>query len=191
MVITMTLSKTSINAAKKQLRAAKRTLKEKCEEFVNELAKIGITVAEGNSGYWGKYLMFSRDVSQSRYGAKAIMSGNYTQLVARSWKVMDEGEETIKTVFVNPLLMAEFGSGKFASDAAGTKNAEYASKYGAGRGTFYGQTHAMQDEGWSWKTLDDEWVHSYGETPSMPMYSAYEQMMADVQRIARQVFGTL
>lgn len=184
-VIKMTLSKASIIAAKKALRAYKKTIwKQQCEEFVSRLADKGIAVAEAHAGHWGPYLRFSKQISPKRWGAKAVMSGAYTQLVERRWKVIEGGKEVVKSAYVNPLLMAEFGSGKYAVSN------KYAKRYGAGRGTFPGQTHAWNDSGWSWLTEDDRWMHSSGEQPSMPMFTAYEEMMRDVMNVARQVFGT-
>ena len=51
-VIKMTLSKASIIAAKKALRAYKKTIwKQQCEEFVSRLADKGIAVAEAHAGH--------------------------------------------------------------------------------------------------------------------------------------------
>ena len=60
--------------------------------------------------------------------------------------------------------MIEFGSGLRAQNP---KNIP-----GVGTGTFPGQTHASDPNGWWYMDLEGNWNHSYGITPQMPMYKA-------------------
>jgi hypothetical protein len=84
--------------------------------------------------------------------------------------------------------MAEFGSGWEASDASGQPNAEAARRLGMGQGSFPGQTHAFDKDGWWYKDLDGEWHNTTGITPSMPMWNALIAMENDIVNVARQVY---
>ena len=87
----------------------------------------------------------------------------------------------MQTAEVNVLAMAEFGSGKLAKVLFDIG--------GVGRGTFPGQTHAFDDEGWSWKEIGtDRWHHSVGVEPTHPMYNAYIHMLEQIDAIAQEVF---
>ena len=61
---------------------------------------------------------------------------------------------------------------------------------GYGVGTFPGQTHAFQEEGWWFKDEEtDKWIHSYGVQATMPMYNASIEMRQKVTEIAKEVFA--
>ena len=83
------------------------------------------------------------------------------------------------------ILFFEFGAGIYynATDPA------HASKFGYGVGTYPGQTHAFDDGGW-WYT-DDAGVshHSYGTEATSPMLRASHEMIVNIRRIAREVYG--
>lgn len=93
------------------------------------------------------------------------------------WKT----KEGLKSAEVSPLLMAEFGSGQYAQNPNNI--------VGVGQGTFPGQKHAFDEEGWYWVGLDDKLYHSYGIDPSMPMYEASQALFETAVRVAREVFG--
>ena len=185
MQLTVSLGANSAREAIKQLEDYKKSLSSKCEIFVNELAEHGISVAVDNSGKWKNYLIFTKDVSATAKGVKGYMAGEVGQYPISMWMRYDK----VVSTEVNPLLMAEFGSGAKASDASGKPNAQNASKVGAGRGTFPNQTHADENS-WSWMDLTGEWHSSSGEEPSMPMFNAYLSMKDEILKIARQVFTT-
>jgi len=189
--ITFTLSQKSIQQAMKELKAYRDSLPVKCETFVSRLAEIGISAARANvNPEYGNYITFHSEIdSPSKYGCKGLLIATQTGLVRRQWRTI--GNATgIETADVSPLLMAEFGSGARASDASGQKNASWAAEVGAGRGTFPGQEHAFDEGGWYWMDLDGEWHHSSGETPTMPMWNAYDQMFQSIANIAKEVFGS-
>lgn len=165
--------KNSVRDAIKQLRAYKSELHRKCRTFVSRLATVGIETAKLNCGEYGNVITFSRDID-SRYagGAKGRIVAVGTP-VAR----LRSGE----TIYMNPLLMAEFGSG---FEARVLDKVE-----GVGQGTFPGQTHAFDPMGWWYTDEDGETHHSYGETPTYPMHSADIAMILDINRIAKEVFG--
>jgi hypothetical protein len=181
MVITVELSKESIKSAKKQLRAYKRDLSKKCALFVRRLADLGIQTAKGNvSSLYAPYLIFRKEVNPAECECRGLMIATQTGLIRRQWRSLNTANG-IETADVSPLLMAEFGSGAMASD--------HAEKYGMGQGTFPGQKHAFDDDGWSWMDLGGEWHHSFGEVPTMPVQRAFDEMCASVYTVAKEVFG--
>jgi len=187
MKITFNLNTKSINNAKRRLRNYKKSLSKKCAKFVEELSYKGIYVAATNAGEYGKYILFSMEVTeQNDTGAKAIMYGEKQQDIVARW--IGAGA-SIQEAVVNPLLMAEFGSGAKASDASGKENAKWTPIAGAGRGTFPGQVHAEQDR-WYWMDLEGNWQSSSGVEPPMPIFSAYIEMKDQIENVARKVFKT-
>ena len=145
----------------------------KAEQFVSELADIGITIARANTSveYDGQYI-------------------NMGDRVEFSKPVTVEGEEVVCTLTavghpytkewmggeaqVNPLLMAEFGSGSQAIDGH--------------RGTFPGQ-HVAFLSSWKWKNKAGQEFESSGSVPSRPMLKAREEMIQQIQAVAQRVFN--
>jgi len=173
-------SRKSINAAIKQIADYKKTLTRKCEKFCYELAEMGIDVAKSNTGNYGKYIAFKVETKQESAGCVevAVVASN-TGLITSVWKTKD-GEE--KSVDVSPLLMCEFGSGLRAQNPMNVPK--------VGRGSFPGQTHANDPGGWYYMDVDGVWHHSYGVTPSAPMYKAYTTMYTNIEKKAREVFAS-
>lgn len=174
--ITMNLSVSSIQNAIKELRKYQNDLNGKCEEFCQRLAELGIQTAKENTGNFGKYISFTYEVKDRTKGCKAVMVATNTGIIHSEWQT----KEGVKTADVSPILMCEFGSGLKAENPKGIP--------GVGTGTFPGQTHAEDPNGWYWMDLDGEWHHSYGVTPKMPMYHASIEMILNIQKIAREVF---
>lgn len=171
------------------LRAYEDELDAKCEKFVRRLADIGITIAETNTGEYTGYIAFRKEVDRTQFGCNAIIYAHDITKIHRSWKT---GEAVI-----SPLLMAEFGSG--------WKAVKQTKISGVGQGTFPGQKHAFDPNGWFWEddnpspTSSEDSVyrkkngsylhHSMGESPSMPMYNAWLEMEIQLRKVAREVFG--
>ena len=174
--ITMTLSKSSIQNAIKELRQYQNDLNRKCEEFCRRLAELGIQTAKENTGNFGKYISFTYEVKDRTKGCKAVMVATNTGIIHSEWQTKDG----VKSADVSPILMCEFGSGLKDEKTKGIT--------GVGTGTFPGQIHAEDPNGWYWMDLDGEWHHSYGVTPKMPMYHASIEMILNIQKIAREVF---
>lgn len=82
-------------------------------------------------------------------------------------------------------LFVEFGAGIAFSQPQNPKAAEM----GYGLGTYPGQTHAYQEEGWWYTGEDGQSHHSRGNAPYMPMYKAENEVIRNVRQIAREVFG--
>lgn len=180
--ISFGLSVKEVEKARKEVLKYKKDLLKKCQRFVNKLADLGISVAKQHvsSGY-GKYIIFSKEIDQQGSTIKGIMYATNTGLIRSEWRI-GPGENDIATADVSPLLMAEFGAGKYAER---NKNGP---RFGMGRGTFPGQTHAEDPDGWWYMDKSGVWNHSYGVTPTMPMSTAAEQMMANIASVAREVF---
>ena len=174
--ITMNLSVSSIQNAIKELRQYQYDLDRKCEIFCQRLAELGIQTAKENTGNFGKYISFTYEVKDRTKGCKAVMVATNTGIIHSEWQT----KEGVKSADVSPILMCEFGSGLKAENPKGIS--------GVGTGTFPGQTHAEDPNGWYWMDLDGEWHHSYGVTPKMPMYHASIEMILNIQKIAREVF---
>ena len=176
--ISMTLSHKSVKQACKELLKYKKNLIKKCEVFVRKLGAHGISVAQANVGGFGKYITFTLEVDKEQYGVKAVMAATNTGLIRSEWR---QADGSVATADVSPILMAEFGAGLLANNPR-------AYEFGYGTGTFPGQTHAEDPDGWWYMDLDGRWHHSYGVTPGMPMYKASLVMSVLLDTVAKEVF---
>lgn len=156
---------------KKALREYQQvTLTDNLHYIVQELCNLGKTTAQATIGSpWGAYVSFETDVQDTKYNYKVrgVMYGFNSSINIVTW--IGKGEIQ-REAEVNSILMAEFGSGQYASPASM-------------RGTFPHQTHAFQNV-WYWKSLDGKWEHSSGVKPQRPMRMAYLNMMKDYEQIA-------
>ena len=153
------------------------TLRDLILKYVTELAKEGVSIGQQNVGGFGKYITFSIQTDVTKDGCRALMLATETGKIISSWQTADG----IKTAEVSPLLMAEFGSGWGAENPMNVP--------GVGQGTFPGQTHAFDKEGWYWMDLDGNWNYSKGIKAKMPMYKASQQIQRIAKSKAREVFG--
>lgn len=171
------LSDDSIQAAISTLQNYKQEILNKCERLVSELADSGIEVGKNNTGNFGHYIIFSKKIEPNNNGCTAIIVATETGQIISQWQTSDG----IKTADVSPLLMAEFGSGWRAQPHFDDDR--------GGQGTFPEQTHAFDSEGWYWRDLEGNLHHSYGITPTMPMYNATMEIINQYKQIAREVFS--
>ena len=179
-VLKIKLDSQSIADAVDELEKYKASLETKTAEFVSRLIDCGISMAQEKVGKgFGKYITFSKKVDG---GKKAIgfLIAKDSPIIAE-WIIDDDSGET-KTAEVSPLLMAEFGSGWLAEvlfDVAGV-----------GQGTFPGQTHAFDPNGWNYKSAEDgRWYRSKGVAPTHPMHGADIEMINEIETVAREVFS--
>ena len=77
--------------------------------------------------------------------------------------------------------MTEFGSGWGAENPMKIP--------GVGQGTFPGQTHAFDKEGWYWLDENDNLNYSRGITAKMPMYKASIRIQEIAIKKAKEIFG--
>lgn len=179
------LSKKSIAKAMRQLEKYKKSLAKKCVKFNEELARKGILVAEQNVGNYGRYITFAIETDPNTYGATTLMVATNTGHITAQWLVPGEGGQyEVREADVSPLMMAEFGSGVRRA------NNVRASEFGMGAGTFPDQTHAFDPDGWWYMDLEGVWHHSYGVSPTMPMWMAAIEMIDLIETTAKEVFGT-
>ncbi len=178
MKINIKLDTRSTKAAIRNARKYKERLEKACREFVEQLADVGIKTARIYEGEYSGYIVYTKQVDPKANGCTALMIA-HGKGIERTWKYQGGW----KTVYVNALLMAEFGSGWLAD------NENQWGVAGVGQGTFPGQIHATDPDGWWWTDEDGVSHHSIGEAPSYPMYNAYMEMSQQLMSIGKKVFG--
>lgn len=180
MKLQLSLDLKSIQKALEDIEDYKKTLAYKRTLFLERLLDEGITVAEQNKGAIGKYILFRKEIEDGTNQSVGILIGENTQTIKSEWIVKDD---TIKTAELSPILFAEFGSGRLAEVMFNDISE-------VGQGTFPGQTHAFDPEGWWYMDAKDKkWHHSVGFKPTHPMYYAEMAMIEKIQAIAREVFA--
>ena len=163
-----------INVVFEHIETFKNQIQMKLERFVSELADVGISVIQDNIRVeydgevrnFGDAVLFQKDIQGDSETVTCILTA--------------EGQPYLKEwltgmAMVNPLLMAEFGSGAFA--------------VGGAQGTFPNQTHAMNPP-WFWRDSSGKAHMSYGNEPSRPMFKAKEEMERQIREVAERVFNT-
>ena len=170
------ISNTQLEQTINELHKYAQRLSERCEQFVNELADIGIETARwnlfnivndtnGEMISYGDKVVFTKEGSWDTETATCIIIPESHPYIS-AWKT--------GIAIVDPLLMAEFGSGMYAVEGH--------------RGTFPEQTHAFDPNGWYWRDLDGNLHHSYGIEPSRPLFKAKEEMKNQIHEVAERVF---
>ena len=164
--IQITLSQSSIQAAIKELDKYKKSLEMKCQIFVNKLSQEGLQVVQ----------MSMQSIPDKDKG------GYYTEII-------NNNDGTMKSATIrltgDKILLIEFGAGiRYASPGH-----PKAGEFGYGVGTYPGQTHAEDPNGWWYRDESDNPHHSYGNRAYMPMYNAGTAMKLRMQSLAREVFG--
>ena len=170
-------SKSSIENAKNEILEYKNNLINNCELFVKQLAEVGILIAEQNLGGYEKYITFYIETNPEKNGCKGLLVASNTGIIQSEWLTKDG----VRMADISPLLMVEFGSGFKSQNPLDVP--------GVGQGTFPGQAHAFDANGWWYMDLDGVWHHSYGITPKMPMYKATVEMQTKIVEIAKEIFG--
>lgn len=183
MQITIGLTPSDIAYARREIRKYKNSLSKKCSKFVSKLAAKGITVAKQNTGEFGGYIVFEKHVDAETYGARGFILATQTGLIRREWRT-NATATGVTSADISPLLMAEFGAG-----IKHDKN-KHAHQFGMGAGTFPGQTHAFDPDGWWYLDMNWEWQHADGIEPGMPMTRAAEEMERQIFATAQEVFAT-
>ena len=170
------LSVKGIEALKRQLLQYKDSLPIKCEKLVSRLLQSGVAVSQAkiSESPLGKYVTVTTNISADKMGCKGI-------LLAKGAVKEQDGYAPFSI-----LLAIEFGAGIHYNP---TPNPN-ADKFGLGVGTFPGQVHAFQSEGWMyWDEKAQEWRHTYGVKATMPLYNADMEIIQNIVKIAKEVFG--
>lgn len=162
-----------INQAILNIEWYKSFIQWKLEQIVSELAEVGIKViqenvkveVDGTITDFGSMVTFQKDITGNNGEAicTLIVTG---QPYIKEW---ENGE-----ALVDPLLMAEFGSG--------------AAAIGAAQGTFPNQKHANTPP-WFWRDLQGESHMSYGNVPSRPLFKAKQEMETQIRDVVQRVFS--
>jgi len=167
------LSTKSITEAINKVKWFQSNLQYRLEMFVSELADVGISVARANTFVeydeqyinMGDLLEFSKSI-ESVDGSVVCTLTATGQVYTKEW--------AHGMAQVNPLLMAEFGSGANAIEGH--------------RGTFPNQ-HVAFLESWKWTDNSGQVHESSGSVPSRPMLRAKEEMVNQIQTVAQRVFN--
>ena len=170
------LSVKGIEALKSQLLQYKDSLPIKCEKLVSRLLQSGVSVSQTkiNESPLGKYVTITTDVSADKMGCKGI-------LLAKGAVKEQEGYAPFSV-----LLAIEFGAGIHFNP---TPNPLISSEFPYGVGTYPGQVHAYQDTWFFWDEDNQEWRPTHGVKATMPMYSADMEIIQNVVKFAKEVFG--
>ena len=168
MNIEINLSKSSIKDAIRKLEAYRDGVVDKNEEFVRRLAKLGEPVVESN---------IARARGDANPHHKTEIKTISKTDKSTSCVLLLEGEE---------ILFFEFGAGIYYNEV----DAPHAKQFGYGVGTYPNQTHAFDEDGWWYRDDDNVLHHSYGTEATMPMLKASHEIIANIRRIAREVYGS-
>ena len=176
MKIKADLSVKGIESIKRQLLQYKDNLPIKCEKLVSRLLQSGVEVSQTkiSESPLGKYVTVTTNISADKVGCKGI-------LLAKGAVTEQEGYEPFSV-----LLAIEFGAGIHYNP---TPNPLISSEFPYGVGTYPGQTHAYEDMWWYWDENTQEWKPTHGVKATMPMYSADMEIIQNVVKVAKEVFG--
>ena len=171
------LSVKGIESVKKKLVQYRDVeLPRKCKELIERLLQSGVSVSRAkiDESPLGKYVTVTTDISADKMGCKGI-------LLAKGEVKEQEGYAPFSI-----LLAIEFGAGIHYNP---TQNPIIGSEFPYGVGTFPGQTHAYEDMWWYWDEKTQEWKPTHGVKATMPMYSADMEIIQNVVKEAKDVFG--
>lgn len=176
MRINARLNTRDITNAIEQIEQFKNELRAKLERFVSELSQVGIEVIQMNTKVeydgevrnFGDSITFHKEVVGDTEAITCILTV--------------EGQPYLKewlggSAMVNPLLMAEFGSGDFAIDGK--------------KGSFPSKTAKAHTDNppWFWKDTGGRIHKSSGSEPSRPLYKAKLEMERQIREVAERVFS--
>ena len=169
------LSVKELENLKNELKNYKSEIVKNTEIMVSRLLQSGVEVSKAriSDSPLGKYVTVTTNISSEKMGCKGI-------LLAKGAVKEQDGYAPFSI-----LLAIEFGAGIHYNP---TPNPN-ADKFGLGVGTFPGQVHAFQSEGWMyWDEKAQEWRHTYGVKATMPMYSADMEIIQNIVKVAKEVF---
>lgn len=166
--IRISLSEKSIRNAINEIESYKREFIERNEVFVRRLAELGIpvidqdiAVAQGDS-----------DKNHNTY-IKINSFGSYSEA-----KLVVEGKS---------ILFIEFGAGIRYNGSSGTSPHPKGEEFGYTIGS-YGKGQGSKDF-WFYYADTGESVMSHGTEATMPVFRASQEIIQNIRRIAREVFG--
>lgn len=167
--ISISLSQKSIQNAINEVRKYQRELIDKNELFVRRLAELGIPIIDQNIAA----AQGDSDKSHNTY-IKINSFVSYSEA-----KLVVEGKD---------LLFIEFGSGIHYNGSAGTSPHPKGEEFGYTIGS-YGKGQGKNDF-WFYYADTGESVMSHGTEATMPVFRASQEIIQNIRRIAREVFGS-
>jgi len=167
--IRVSLSQKSIQNAINEIRKYQRELISKNELFVRRLAELGIPVIDQNIAV----AQGDSDKNHNTY-IKINSFGSYSEA-----RIVVEGSD---------LLFIEFGSGVHYNGSAGTSPHPKGEEFGYTIGS-YGKGQGSKDF-WFYYADTGEAVMSHGTESTMPVYKASVEIIQNIRRVAREVFGS-
>ena len=167
--ISISLSQKSIQNAIKEIEAYKRQFIDRNELFVRRLAELGIPVIDQN-------IAASHGDSDKNHNTyiKINSFGSYSEA-----KLVVEGKD---------LLFIEFGAGIHYNGSSGTSPHPKGEEFGYTIGS-YGKGQGQNDF-WFYYADTGEAVMSHGTKAAMPVYRASQEIIQNIRRIAKEVFGS-
>lgn len=166
--IHMSLSEKSIRNAINEIEVYKRQFIERNEVFVRRLAELGIPVIDQNIAA----AQGDSDKSHNTY-IKINSFGSYSEA-----KLVVEGKS---------ILFIEFGAGIRYNGSSGTSPHPKGEEFGYTIGS-YGKGQGSKDF-WFYYADTGESVMSHGTEATMPVFRASQEIIQNIRRIAREVFG--
>lgn len=171
--IVVTLSKSGINNAIKQLEKYRQELAQKESKLRERVAER--LIAEINKNFAD---VIADDLTAQSGGARTAS--------ARAEKA-ENGDTMIVYVKDEDVVWCEFGAGVYHNGSAGSSPNPYGNKLGFLIGT-YGHGQGKK-EIWCFKDADGEKKFTHGTPASMPMYRAVQAVIPEIPKIAQEVFG--
>lgn len=166
--IRISLSEKSIRNAINEIEVYKRQFVERNEVFVRRLAELGIPVIDQNIAA----AQGDSDKSHNTY-IKINSFGSYSEA-----KLVVEGKS---------ILFIEFGAGIRYNGSSGTSPHPKGEEFGYTIGS-YGKGQGSKDF-WFYYADTGESVMSHGTEATMPVFRASQEIIQNIRRIAREVFG--
>lgn len=167
-VLNIELNEKSINEAIAYLKKYESSIDEKVEVLIDRLAEVGINVINA-------VMMSVAPVDRGEYNATKTEDGKHSVTITLS------GDEVL---FIEYSAGVTFGTTTFESLP---NNPSYGD--GMGVGTYPGQTHAEDPEGWWYVDRYGQAQHTYGVRAYAPMFQADMEMRSKIVDIAKEVFG--
>ena len=167
--ISIPLSVSGIENAVKEFKTYTNSFDVKCERLIERLIDVGIPVIQQYAG------SFKGD---SNRNTKVYFELHRQPNANSAWgKLVAQNKD---------ILFIEFGAGIYWNQGQPPHPQEI--EFGYGVGTYPGQTHAFDKDGWYyWNGFRR--IKSYGTQATMPVYESYIEMKTRVLDIAKEVFG--
>lgn len=170
--ITCYLTEQSFKDAIEELRAYKRELERKIEQFNHEMLLHGYAVTNATVNSISPFYK-GDDISVSISETKS--NGVYEGIISLS------GEQA---------FFIEFGSGITFNTSKGGSLHPKGEELGLTIGSYNPDSdNATNPSGWWYRDKYDQAQHTYGTPTYMPLERGLESIIADINSIARSVFG--